>query len=61
MKSNLFKYSVLSVGIVSAMGITGIAIAAETSVGSTPTITNVATATYSVGNVPQTEVASNPV
>ena len=61
MKSNLFKYSVLSVGIVSAMGITGIAIAAETSVGSTPTITNVATATYSVGNVLQTEVASNPV
>ncbi|MDN5566753.1 MAG: DUF11 domain-containing protein [Psychrobacter sp.] len=61
MKSNLFKHSVLTVGIVSAMGITGTAIAATTSVGSSPSITNVATATYSIGDVAQTAVKSNPV
>ena len=61
MKSNLFKYSMLTVGIVSAMGITGTAIAATTSVGSAPSITNVATATYSIGGIEQTAVKSNPV
>ncbi len=61
MKPNLFKYSVLTVGIVSAMGITGTAIAAETTVGSTPAIDNVATATYSIGNEAQTPVRSNTV
>ena len=61
MKSNLFKHSVLTVGVVAAMGITGTAIAATTSVGSAPSITNVATATYNIGNVAQTPVKSNPV
>ncbi|MBA2057580.1 hypothetical protein H0262_06760 [Psychrobacter cryohalolentis] len=61
MKPNLFKYSVLSIGIVSAMGITATAIAAESSVGSAPTINNVATATYNIGNVAQTPVISNTV
>lgn len=61
MKPNTFKYSLLAVGVAAVMGVAGTANAAETSVGSTPTITNVATATYSIGNVAQTPVASNPV
>jgi len=61
MKPNLFKYSVLTVGITAAMGIAGTANAAESSVGSAPTVNNVATATYNVGNVAQTPVKSNTV
>ncbi|WP_350558598.1 hypothetical protein [Psychrobacter sp. CAL346-MNA-CIBAN-0220] len=62
MKPNVFKYSVLSLGIVAAMGVTGIANAAtEQSVTGTALIENTATATYSVEGDKQTDVISNIV
>ncbi len=66
MKPNLFKQSVLAVGVVTAMGIAGTAAIAATSgtAGETTTkvtITNKASANYSVGDVAQPKVDSNIV
>ena len=61
MKPTLFKHSVLTVGIVSAMGIATSANAAKLIADSAPTIDNIATATYSIGGVAQTPVISNKV
>ncbi|WP_440453478.1 hypothetical protein [Psychrobacter sp. ASPA161_9] len=61
MKSSTFKYSVLTVGIAAAFGMTNVANAAESIAASTPTIKNIASATYKIGTVAQTAVQSNPV
>lgn len=63
MKPNLFKHSVLAVGVIAAMGISTGAMAAETSVGATAgtDIKNTATANYKVGTVDQPQVTSNEV
>lgn len=62
MKSNTFNYSLLAVGIAAVMGVSTSANAAKSGTAITsPTITNVAEATYSVNSVPQTPVKSNPV
>lgn len=61
MKPTLFKYSVLTLGIVSAMGVATSANAARLVADSAPTIDNIATATYSIGGVAQTPVVSNKV
>ena len=61
MNSGLFKYSVLTIGIVSALGIATSANAAKLTADSAPTIDNIATATYSIGGVAQTPVVSNKV
>ncbi|WP_230658881.1 isopeptide-forming domain-containing fimbrial protein [Psychrobacter sp. I-STPA10] len=70
MKTNNFKHSVLAVGVVAALGMTGTAFAAGsggstgvTSPVSTSTfaITNKATATYNVGTQTQPKVTSNTV
>ena len=61
MKSSTFKYSVLTAGIVAAFGLNNITNAAESTAASTPTIKNVASATYKIGTVAQTAVQSNPV
>lgn len=63
MKPNSFKYSVLAVGVVAAMGITtanSATTSGATSNGAAP-INNVATASYSVGTVAQPTVTSNTV
>ncbi len=63
MKPNSFKYSVLAVGVVSALGITTANAGTQsgaTSSGAAP-ITNVATASYSIGTVTQPNVTSNTV
>ena len=62
MKSNTFKYSLIAVGVTAALGIATTTMAA-TSVSSNTNvdITNVATASYSVGTVAQTPVTSNTV
>ena len=63
MKPNSFKYSVLAVGVVSALGITTANAGTQsgaTSSGAAP-ITNVATASYSIGTVTQPDVTSNTV
>ena len=60
MKTRLFQYSVLAAGIVTALGITS-ANAAKSTAESTPTIDNIATATYSIGNIAQNPVQSNKV
>ncbi|MBF2718561.1 hypothetical protein IP510_01535 [Psychrobacter sp. NG254] len=63
MKPNSFKYSVLAVGVVAAMGITtanAATTSGATSSGAAP-INNVATASYSVGTVAQPTVTSNTV
>ncbi|WP_394211671.1 beta strand repeat-containing protein [Psychrobacter piscatorii] len=66
MKPNSFKYSVLAVGVVAAMGISTAANAATPnttggiSAGAAP-ITNVATANYSVAGIAQPNVTSNIV
>lgn len=66
MKPNSFKYSVLAVGVVAAMGISTAANAATPnttggiSAGAAP-ITNVATANYSVAGIAQPNVTSNTV
>lgn len=61
MTTKLFKHSVLAASIVTAMGASMLTNAAETSVGSAPTIDNIATASYSIGGVAQTPVESNSV
>lgn len=61
MTQNLFKYSVLTVGIVTAMGVATSANAAKLTADSAPTIDNIATATYSIDGVAQTPVESNKV
>ena len=62
MKSNVFNYSLLAVGIAAVMGITTTANAAKS--GATTTgveITNKATASYSVSGEEQPDVESNEV
>ncbi|MEN2750735.1 hypothetical protein AAIR29_03730 [Psychrobacter sp. FBL11] len=61
MKSSNFKYSVLTVGIAAALGISSAANAAEVVAESAPSIENIASATYKIGTVSQTPVNSNPV
>lgn len=61
MKSSTFKYSMLTVGIAASLGLAHIANAAESAADSTPTIDNVATATYKIGNLTQAPVKSNIV
>ena len=61
MQSGLFKYSVLTVGVVAAMSVASTANAAKSIADSTPTIDNIASATYSIGGTPQTPVVSNTV
>lgn len=62
MKSNNFNYSLLAVGVAAVMGISSGAMAATTqSASGTAVITNIATASYSVGGLKQKDVASNPV
>ncbi|WP_367106088.1 hypothetical protein [uncultured Psychrobacter sp.] len=61
MKSSTFKYSMLTVGIAASLGIVSTANAAESAAASTPTIDNVATATYKIGAIAQTPVQSNKV
>ncbi|WP_199508138.1 MULTISPECIES: hypothetical protein [unclassified Psychrobacter] len=60
MKPRLFQYSVLAAGIVTALGITS-ANAAKSTAESTPTIDNIATATYSIAGIEQNPVQSNKV
>ncbi|GAA0320396.1 hypothetical protein [Psychrobacter aestuarii] len=60
MKTRLFQYSVLAAGIVTALGVTS-ANAAKSTADSTPTIDNIATATYSIAGVAQNPVQSNKV
>ncbi len=63
MKSNSFNYSLLAVGVAAVMGLSTGANAAEAtalSAAAAP-INNEATASYSVGNVPQPVVKSNKV
>ena len=61
MKSSFYNYSVLTVALAAAMGLTCTANAATVSAGTTPTIDNIATATYSISGIPQTAVQSNMV
>jgi hypothetical protein len=65
MKSNTFNYSLLAVGVAALMGVsTGVIAATSGTVGDTTTevtIANVASANYSVGDVPQPKVESNEV
>ncbi|MGP9687660.1 beta strand repeat-containing protein [Psychrobacter sp. AOP22-C1-C5] len=65
MKPNLFKYSLLTVGVVAAMGVTTANAATPNttggvSAGAAP-ITNVATASYSVAGIAQPTAVSNTV
>ncbi|WP_201614504.1 DUF11 domain-containing protein [Psychrobacter sp. JCM 18902] len=62
MKSNNFNYSLLAVGVAAVMGIsTGANAAVSGTSTKSPTIVNVAEATYSVNNVEQPKVKSNAV
>ena len=62
MKSNNFNYSLLAVGVAAVMGIsTGATAAVSGTSTKSPTIVNVAEATYSVNNVVQPLVKSNAV
>ena len=64
MKSNSFNYSLLAVGVAAVMGLnTAHAATASTNgvTGPAAPIENVATASYSVGTVPQPTVTSNKV
>jgi len=65
MKPNLFKYSVLTVGVVAAMGITTANAATPNTTGGVSagaaSITNVATASYSVAGIAQPTAVSNTV
>lgn len=62
MKSNTFNYSLLAVGVAAVMGVSTAANAAVSGTSTTsPTIVNVAEATYSVNNVSQPKVKSNAV
>ena len=62
MKSNTFNYSLLAVGVATLMGLcTGANAAVSGESKKSPTIVNVAEATYSVNNVEQPKVKSNAV
>ena len=71
MKSNTFNYSLLAVGVAAVMGLSTGAMAAPSSTPTatesgnagtnSKTVTNVATASYSVGEVAQKPVISNSV
>lgn len=62
MKSNIFNYSLLAIGVAAVMGITTAASAVETPTTTTGVdITNQATANYSVSGQPQPEAKSNIV
>ena len=63
MKSNAFNYSLLAVGVAALMGVSTGAMAATSGNAGTDskTIENIASASYSVGGVPQEDVQSNPV
>lgn len=62
MKPNTFKYSLLTAGVVAAMGVSSMASAASTTrTNDTFDITNQATATYNVGGTSQPTVTSNEV
>ncbi|AMN67684.1 hypothetical protein [Psychrobacter sp. P11G5] len=64
MKSNIFKYSVLTVGVVAAMSVTSLANSATPTGGTSGTfdVENKATATYTVaGNSTQQNAESNKV
>jgi len=62
MKPNVFKYSVLNVGVVAAMGIsTGAMAATQQTATISAVIANQATATYNVATAAQTGVTSNTV
>ncbi len=61
MSKRLFKQSVLAVSVISAFGLAGTANAAKSTADSTPTIDNIATATYSIAGVAQNPVQSNKV
>lgn len=62
MKSNTFNYTLLTVAVTAVMGLSTGANAAKSGNATTsPTITNVAEATYSVNSVAQPTVKSNPV
>ena len=61
MNSNMFKYSILAAAIVTSLGVVSTANAARSIAESTPTIDNIATATYSIGGISQTPVESNKV
>ena len=63
MKSNTFNISLLAIGVAAAMGVTTAnagTTSGDTSNGAAP-ITNVATASYSVGTIAQPTVTSNSV
>lgn len=62
MKSQTFKQSVLTAGVIAALGISGTAMAAsQTASDATSQIKNIANATYKVDGVTQNPVASNAV
>lgn len=66
MKSNPFNYTLLAVGVVAAMGVSSVAIAATPNTtggvsAGAAAITNVATANYSVAGIAQPNVTSNTV
>lgn len=61
MKSSTFRYSLLTLGIAASFSMINMANAAESVAQSTPTIDNVATATYKIGTLAQTPVKSNTV
>ena len=61
MKSKNFNHSLLAVGVAAVMGLSTGAIAGEQSTAGSASITNVASATYSVGGQEQKKVDSNPV
>ena len=61
MSNRLFKQSVLAISVISALGLAGTANAAKSTAESTPTIDNIATATYSIDGVAQAQVESNKV
>lgn len=61
MKSAPLNYSTLAIGVAAALGFASSAHAAKSTSDSTPTIENVATATYSIDGVIQRTVESNKV
>lgn len=62
MKATYFKQSVLTAGVIAALGLSSNAIAAEqVAAEATSQIQNIANATYKVDGVAQTAVQSNPV
>lgn len=61
MNSNMFKYSILAAAITMSLGMINTANAAKSVAESTPTIENIATATYSIAGIAQIPVESNKV